>query len=71
MIKNDQDYQSISILTMVQKNPIENRLNFSLGCALEAHTRSIHERFLEIWDDFFNRDEEGSIILTAPVLVNS
>ena len=31
MIKNNQDYQSILILIMVQKNPIENRINFSLG----------------------------------------
>ena len=31
MIKNNQDYQSILILIMVQKNPIENPIDFSLG----------------------------------------
>ena len=31
MIKNTQDYQSILIVIMVQKNPIETRVNFSLG----------------------------------------
>ena len=30
MIKNNQDYQSILILIMVQKDPIENHINFSL-----------------------------------------
>ena len=30
MIKNNQDFQSILILIMVQKNPIDNHINFSL-----------------------------------------
>ena len=31
MMKNNQDYQSILILVMVQKNPIENFINFFTG----------------------------------------
>ena len=31
MLKNNQDYQSILILIIVRKNPIENLINFSLG----------------------------------------
>ena len=30
MISNNQKYQSILILILLQKNPIENRINFSL-----------------------------------------
>ena len=37
-------------------------------CALEAHKWSIHERFLEIRDDFFVRTKRGSIILATPVI---
>ena len=34
MIKNNQYYQSILILIMVQKNLIKNRINFSLGMSV-------------------------------------
>ena len=35
-MSNNQNYQSILILILLQKNPIENRINFSLSSSPEA-----------------------------------
>ena len=45
MIKNNQDYRSILILIMVQKNPTENPINFSTGLYQWIHVEGYPTKY--------------------------